>query len=86
MGTNEVRKFGIGGFASPGGAIRSATFYQELLLSRRILDDVVETSVELVTPAGTTTVDLAQYFASRQQTDEPKPAATRAALASAVSL
>ena len=51
------------GFSLPGSSgERPPEFYQNLLRSRQILEGVVGTDVEVVTPAGVTLVDLAEHF------------------------
>ena len=68
----------------PGGAERSPEFYQDLLQSREILDKVVRSGVAVVTPAGVTTVDLAEHFEIGGETPEGRNARTRRHLAEAV--
>lgn len=67
------------GFSLPGssGSERSPEFYQNLLRSRQILGGVVESEVELVTPAGVTLVDLAEHFEIEGETAEERHARTR---------
>ena len=56
---------------------RSPEFYQDLLRSREILDRVVESGVELVTPAGVTRVDLTEHFEIDGESIEERNARTR---------
>ena len=66
------------GFSLPGSSgERLPEFYQNLLRSRQILEGVVGTDVEVVTPAGVTLVDLAEHFEIEGETPEERLARTR---------
>jgi tyrosine-protein kinase Etk/Wzc len=66
------------GFSVPrsGGGERSPAFYEGLLKSRKILEGVVESGIEVVTPTGSTFVDLVEHLEI-----EAKTAGERNALA-----
>ena len=66
------------GFSLPGSSgERSPEFYQNLLRSRQILEGLVGTDVEVVTPTGVTLVDLAEHFEIEGETPEERLARTR---------
>ena len=71
------------GFSIPRSinAERSPEFYQDLLRSREILSGLVRPGVEVATAAGSTRVDLAEYFEVKGETPEERNARTQRYLA-----
>jgi len=76
------------GFSVPSSsnAGRSPRFYADLVVSREILDGVIESGVDVHTPDGTTLVDLAERFNTSGETAAERTAWTRRALSRKVSV
>jgi uncharacterized protein involved in exopolysaccharide biosynthesis len=75
------------GFSIPrsGSSDRSPQFYQDLLESRNVLDQVVLSGVEVPTDNGPRIIDLAEHFLIQNQVPEIRHAMTRDALNAAIS-
>ncbi len=79
-----AQQFGFS-FPSAGSSDRSPQFYQNLLESRNILDQIVLLGVDVPTADGTRTVDLSEHFQIETQVPEIRHAITRDALVGAIS-
>jgi uncharacterized protein involved in exopolysaccharide biosynthesis len=69
-----------------GSAERSPEFYQDLISSRKILDGVIHSGVQVPTPGGATTIDLSAHFEIEQETAGERLAATRVLFARLISV
>ena len=80
-----AQRFGFSIPSSSNGG-RGPQFYADLLLSREILDGVVEAGVEVSTSTGVTTVDLIDRFNASGETTAERIAWTRRSLERTISV
>jgi uncharacterized protein involved in exopolysaccharide biosynthesis len=79
-----AQQFGFSVPRSSGNSERSPEFYQGLLLSRKILDEVIHSGTDVLTPNGTVTVSLAEHFKVVGETVEQERTMIREKLAGGI--